>query len=96
VTTPALASSLLSRVTGLFLGVAAVSHVMTGRRVQGAIIGVAAGVPLTVAAFFSNGGVQPIGAINGVPSLLSATFVLALVPRRWKAIRIGAAVYGLG
>jgi hypothetical protein len=92
----ALLSGLLSPVTGLFLGVPAAAYLLTGRRREGFLIGVAAAVPLAAAAVFSDGGVQPVSARNTLPSLLAAVMVLLLVPRRWRMVRIGAVVYGLG
>jgi hypothetical protein len=92
----ALLTSLLSPVAGLFLGVAAAALLLTGRRAGGLAIGLAAAVPIGVVALLSDGGVQPIGPQNAVPSLLSAAGVLFFVPPRWRAVRIGAVSYGLG
>ena len=112
-------SSLLSPVTGLFLGVPAAAYLLAPpgdrrasgrwwpdsgagswklaacRRAEGVVIGLGAAVPLAVTAAFSDGGVQPVDARNGVPSLLAVALVLLLVPRRWRTVRAGAAVYGL-
>lgn len=89
-------SSLFSPVTGLFLAVTAAAYFLTGRRRDGLVIAAAAGLPLAAAAVFSDGGVQPIDARNGLPSLLAVVLVLLLVPRRWRLLRTGAVVYGLG
>lgn len=88
-------SSLCSPVAGLFLGVAAAAFVLIGRRAAGIVVGTAAGVPLAISAYFSAGGVQPIGATNALPSVVGAIFVVVGVPKQWRAIRIGAAIYGL-
>ena len=66
------------------------------RRIEGVVMGLGAAVPLGVTAVFSDGGVQPVDARNGVPSLLAVVLVLVLVPRRWRTVRAGAFVYGLG
>jgi hypothetical protein len=92
----AMACAALSPVAGLFLGVPATAFLVTGRRRDGLVIAVAAAVPLGLTALFSDGGVQPIGVQNGVPSLLAVAGVLIFVPRRWRLVRIGAIVYGLG
>jgi hypothetical protein len=92
----AAATCLLSPVAGLFLGVAAAAFLLTGRRREGLVIGLAAAVPLGLMALISDGGVQPIGRQNAVPSLLAVAGVLLLVPRRWRMVRIGAIIYGLG
>jgi hypothetical protein len=89
-------TTLFSPVAGLFLGVAAAAVLMTGRRRAGLVIAIAAGLPLGTAALLSDGGIQPIGLQNGLPSLLAAAGVLVLVPRRWRMMRIGAAIYALG
>jgi hypothetical protein len=92
----ALLTCLLSPVAALFLGVVAVALAFTGRWREGLIVGVAAGFPLGIMVVFSDGGVQPIGVQNWLPPLLAAAGVLLLVPRRWRLVRIGAIIYGLG
>ena len=92
----ALLTCLLSPVAALFLGVVAVALASTGRWREGLIVGVAAGFPLGIMVVFSDGGVQPIGVQNWLPPLLAAAGVLLLVPRRWRLVRIGAIIYGLG
>ena len=92
----ALLTCLLSPVAALFLGVVAVALASTGRWREGLVVGVAAGFPLGIMVVFSDGGVQPIGVQNWLPPLLAAAGVLLLVPRRWRLVRIGAIIYGLG
>jgi hypothetical protein len=92
----ALLCSVLSPVAGLFLGVPAAAFLLTGRRREGLVVGVAAGLPLAVMALLPGGGVQPIGIQNGLPPLLAAAGVVLLVPRQWRMVRIGAVVYSLG
>jgi hypothetical protein len=57
---------------------------------------VAAGLPLSVMALFSDGGVQPMGVQNWLPPLLAVAGVLLLIPRQWRMVRTGAVIYGLG
>lgn len=93
----ALLSVLLSPVAGLFVGVAAATFVLTDRRVDGAVLAAAAGAPLAlIAVIFGRGGVQPISVLNGVPTIAAVVIVLVLVPREWRAVRVGAVVYAVG
>jgi hypothetical protein len=92
----ALLTSSLSPVAGLFLGLAGAACIVVGRRVDGLVVGVGAALPMTVVGLFAVHGVQPISAINAVPSLLGVVFVLLWVPSRWRVIRVGAIGYGLG
>ena len=92
----AAATCLISPVAALFLGVVAAALAFTGRWREGLVVGIAAGLPLGVMVVFSDGGVQPIGVQNWLPPLLAAAGVLLLVPRRWRMVRIGAIIYGLG
>jgi hypothetical protein len=90
-------SSLFSPVAGVFAGVAAAAFLFTGRRRDGLVIGIAAALPLAVVALlFGAGGVQPMAWFNALPAMLVSVLVFALVPRRWKAVRIGALVYAVG
>ena len=92
----ALLAALLSPVAGLFLGVPAAALVLTGRWRDGLVIGVPAALPLTAAVWLSDGGMQPISLRNALPALLAAAGVILLLPPRWRLLRVGAAVYGLG
>ena len=92
----ALLSSLLSPVAALFLGVVAAALAVTRHRAECVAIAVAAALPLGVMAAFSDGGVQPMGVHNSLPPLLAAAGVLVLIPRRWRLLRAGAVVYGVG
>jgi hypothetical protein len=91
----ALLTSLLSPVAGLFLGVPAAALVLAGRWRAGLVIGGPAALPLAVAVWLSDGGLQPISMRNAVPSLLAAAGVILLRPARWRLLRAGAAGYGL-
>jgi hypothetical protein len=92
----ALLAALLSPVAGLFLGVPAAALVLTGRWLDGLVIGVPAALPLAAAVWLSDGGMQPIALRNALPALLAAAGVILLLPPRWRLLRVGAAVYGLG
>ncbi|HEV2452363.1 MAG TPA: hypothetical protein VGS62_10620 [Streptosporangiaceae bacterium] len=89
-------TSAFSPVAGLFLGIAAAVLLLTGRRIDGLVIGVGAALPIALmTALFRDGGVQPIGYQNAVPAVLSAAGVLVFVPRRWRLVRLGALIYAL-
>jgi hypothetical protein len=92
----ALASGLLSPVVALFLGVPGAALLLTGRRREGLVIGLAAALPVGATALFPGGGVQSAGPQNWLPPLAAVVAVLLLVPERWRVVRVGALVYGLG
>ena len=92
----AAATSLLSPVAGLFLFVAAGALLLTGRRAEGLVMGLAAAAPLGAMTVLSDGGVQPIGPGDALLSLAAVAGVVLLVPRRWRIVRLAAALYGLG
>jgi hypothetical protein len=92
----ALLCSLLSPVAAIFLAVVAAVLALARRWLPAIVITVFAGLPLVVMAMYSDGGVQPILVGYWLPPLLAVAAVLVLVPRRWRAVRTGAVVYGLG
>src|SRR6202035_4634702 len=92
----ATASGLISRVAALFLGVVAAAFACTGRWREGLAVGVGASLPLAAMGVFSDGGVQPNGVQSWLPPLLAAAGGGALLPRRWRLVRTGALIYGLG
>jgi hypothetical protein len=92
----ALLSCLLSPVAALFLGVVAAAFAVTRHWAEAIVVAVAAGLPLGAMALLSDGGVQPMGVQNSLPPLLAVAGILVLIPRRWRMVRIGAVVYGLG
>ncbi|MFJ1708600.1 MFS transporter [Kitasatospora sp. NPDC088346] len=86
-----------SPVAGLFLGVVAAGLRLTGARRSAAALG--AGPALVVggtALAFPFEGVQPFDWWVAVPVSASAAAVALLVPRGWRTVRAGAAVYALG
>jgi hypothetical protein len=89
-------TGLISPVAVLFLGIVAAVFLCTGRWREGLVVGMGAGVPLGIMAGFADGGVQPLGVQSWLPPLLAAVGVVALLPGRWRMVRIGALVYGLG
>ena len=92
----ALLCCLLSPVAALFLGVVAAAFALARHWAQAMVVIVAASLPLAVMALFSDGGYQPLTVQNWLPPLLAAAGVILLIPRRWRMLRAGAIVYGLG
>lgn len=92
----ALLTSALSPVAGLFLGMTALAMMICGARRRGLCMGLAAAVPLFAVLAIPGTGRQPAGAASMLPPLLAAAAVLALVPSRWRVIRVGAVIYGVG
>ncbi|WP_016906588.1 MFS transporter [Streptomyces xiaopingdaonensis] len=86
-----------SPVAGLFLEVVAGALLLSGRRK--AAVALAVGPPVVVAFsafFFPFQGTQPMPLVSLVFPVLCSLAVLVLVPREWRTVRLGAAVYGLG
>ena len=92
----ALLCCLLSPVAALFLGVVAAVFALARHWARAVVVIVAASLPLAVMALFSDGGYQPLTVQNWLPPLLAVAGVLLLIPRRWRMLRAGAVVYGLG
>ena len=92
----ALLTSMLSPVAGLFLAVAATALVVCGHRRQGLYMGLAATVPLSITLAIPGTGRQPIGIQDLLLPLVAVAAVLADVPRHWRVIRAGAAIYAVG
>lgn len=90
-------STMSSPVSGLFVGLCGVALLVTGRRRDGLALALGAGVPMLGPAFvFPDGGVQPFDASSGRLIIALAIAVVFLVPKRWKALRVGAVIYALG
>jgi hypothetical protein len=92
----ALLCCLLSPVAALFLGVASAAFAIARHWAHAAVVMVAASLPLAAMALVSDGGFQPLNVQNWLPPLLTVAGVLLLIPRRWRLVRTGAIVYGLG
>lgn len=93
----AVLSTMASPVSGLFVGLAGVSLLLTGRRREGLGLALGAGVPMLGPAFiFPDGGVQPFNGGSGRLVIALAIAVVFLVPMRWRAVRCGAVLYAVG
>jgi hypothetical protein len=92
----ALLCCLLSPVAAVFLGVVAAVFAVARRWAAAVVIAGCASLPLAVMALLSDGGAQPISAQNWLPPLLAVGAALLLIPRRWRLVRAGAIIYGLG
>lgn len=86
-----------SPVAGLFVEVLAAALFLTGRR--GDAYGLAAGPPLVVGVtslLFPFSGVQPFAWYFAALPFATSVLVVLLVPRDWRTVRAGAAVYAAG
>ncbi len=91
----ALLASATSPVAGLFIGLAGVALLLTGRRRDGLTLGCCAVVPiLIVAGLFGEGGWMNISRADAAHAVVLSLVVLLLVPRR--VVRVGAALSALG
>jgi MFS family permease len=89
-------SAMGSPVAGLFTGLCGTALLLSGRVRAGLALGGGAGLALVPpAVLFRDGGIQPYTeeAMKLVVACCVATFFL--VPRRWRALRIGIALAGL-
>lgn len=94
----AVACSLASPVAGLFLALAAVAQALAGGPLRRASIIVTAAALLPIAVLtvaFPEGGWEPFALSSFWPVLLFCAACLVLLPREQRALRIGAALYGL-
>ncbi|MFJ8646007.1 MFS transporter [Streptomyces sp. NPDC093546] len=86
-----------SPVAGLFLGVAAAALFLNKRRPGAYALGLA---PVAVVALsswlFPFSGTQPMSLGSTTLPFLFGVLVFLLVPRDWRTVRTGAAVYALG
>ena len=89
-------STLASPVAGLFVGLAGVAIWLAGERLRGAVLALAAGVPmLALNLAFPVGGEEPFVFSAFVALPLLTLGVLLLVPAEYRAIRIGTVLYAL-
>lgn len=85
-----------SPVAGLFLALAGVAHFLAGSRGEGAALTAAALVPpVLLSAAFPEGGHEPFVVSAFAPLPLFAAACLWLLPAEQRALRIGAALYGI-
>jgi hypothetical protein len=98
----ALLCPLGSPVAGLFLALAGAAFALAARRertkrLEGVAIATAAFIPALFLAYaFPEGGWAPFPMVAFVPIMLLVTGCLILLPREERALRWGAALYGLG
>ncbi|MEJ7798541.1 MAG: hypothetical protein WKF42_08585, partial [Solirubrobacteraceae bacterium] len=95
----AVLTTLASPVAGLFLALAAVAWGIAARerRMAATVVAGAALVPLAaLAALFPEGGTEPFVASAFWPALAAIALVAAALPRRERALRLGAVIYALG
>lgn len=89
-------SSAGSPVAGVFTGLAGGALWLTGRRKDGLVLAVAAGLALLPLVFlFRDGGIQPYSEESMKVSVAISVAVFFLVPRRYAAVRVGALLAGL-
>jgi hypothetical protein len=88
---------LTSPVAALFMALAGVSTALADRRRVGYALAAAALVPvLLIQVAFPEGGQQPYRGEDLVWLLTSCAIFLILMPKRERALRLGAWLYGLG
>ncbi|MBT2364974.1 MFS transporter [Streptomyces sp. ISL-10] len=86
-----------SPVAGLFLGVVAAALFLNGRRPGAYAIGLAPVAVVALSAWlFPFSGTQPMSLLSTSLPFLFGVLVLVLVPKQWRTVRTGAAVYALG
>ncbi|MER8046148.1 MFS transporter [Streptomyces sp. NPDC094032] len=86
-----------SPVAGLFLGVAAAALFLNKRRPGAYALGLAPVVVVALSAWlFPFSGTQPMSLMSTSLPFLFGVLCFALVPRDWRTIRTGAAVYSAG
>ncbi|MEU6482637.1 MFS transporter [Streptomyces sp. NPDC046887] len=86
-----------SPVAGLFLGVAAAALFLNRRRPGAYALGLAPVVVVALSAWlFPFSGTQPMSFASTLLPFAFGLVVLLLVPRDWRTVRTGAAVYAAG
>jgi hypothetical protein len=92
---PALLASATSPVAGLFLGLAGVALLLSGRILDGLSVAVPAALPLVLTAgLFGDGGWMNISRADAVSTITASLVAAVLVPAR--PVRIGAVLSALG
>ncbi|MEU8765109.1 MFS transporter [Streptomyces sp. NPDC048659] len=86
-----------SPVAGLFLGVAAAALFLNKRRPGAYALGLAPVVVVALSAWlFPFSGTQPMSLMSTSLPFLFGVLCFVLVPREWRTVRTGAAVYSAG
>ncbi|WP_053747521.1 MFS transporter [Streptomyces sp. MMG1533] len=89
-------ATMASPVAGLFVGLVAAALFLQKRRPGAWALGIAPSAVVAVSAWlFPFAGTQPMKIGSVILPLAYALFVLFLVPREWKTVRITAGVYAL-
>lgn len=89
-------ATMASPVAGLFVGLVAVALFLQKRRPGAWALGLAPSAVVAVSAWlFPFSGTQPMSFGSASLPLLYSGIVYAVAPRRWRTVRITAAVYGL-
>jgi hypothetical protein len=100
----AIAATLASPLAGAFLALAGVAIALAApraadggrRRRSGALLAVAALAPIALLSIaFAEGGHEPFAGSSFWPGLAATLAVLALLPRQWRTLRWGVALYAL-
>lgn len=90
-------ATLASPVAGLFLGVIAAALFLSGRRPGAYALGLAPVAVVGLSSWlFPFSGTQPMKFGSAWLPFVFALAILFQVPKRWKTVRIAAAVYALG
>ncbi|MEU4349179.1 MFS transporter [Streptomyces sp. NPDC023838] len=86
-----------SPVAGLFLGVVAAALFLNGRRPGAYALGLPPVAVVALSALlFPFSGTQPMSLASVSLPFLFAVIILFAVPKDWRTVRTGAAVYGIG
>ncbi|UYQ66535.1 MFS transporter [Streptomyces peucetius] len=86
-----------SPVAGLFLGVVAAALFLNGRRPGAYAVGLTPVLVVALSAWlFPFSGTQPMSILSTSLPFLYGVLVFVLVPKGWRTVRTGAAVYALG
>jgi hypothetical protein len=86
-----------SPVAGLFLGVVAAALFLNGRRPGAYAVGLTPVLVVALSAWlFPFSGTQPMSILSTSLPFLFGVLVFLLVPKDWRTVRTGAAVYAVG
>ncbi|MGX6741923.1 MFS transporter [Streptomyces xantholiticus] len=86
-----------SPVAGLFLGVVAAALFLNGRRPGAYAVGLTPALVVALSAWlFPFSGTQPMSLPSTSLPFLYGVLVFVLVPKNWRTVRTGAAVYAIG
>lgn len=90
-------ASAASPVAGLFSGLAGAALLLTGRRREGIVTGLAAAVPIGLLSIvFGEGGWMNFNRLDMIKAVGLSVAAMLLVPSRYRALRIGAGLSAAG